>query len=166
MTEVEARFWRIRMKVGNEHERTREAWDRDEVGIWYGAWTAQDWQEAVQRCSDNPRWHLNSLAAQRDLGWEVTKGYADTAWRFADIAETDWVVVYLRDNQTIGLARLAGELSSDANHPLNTDTELFKYCELKDKKTFAIGQLPDSYMLLGAQGRGNVHQFNSMANQV
>jgi hypothetical protein len=166
MAEVDARYWRIRMKVGNEHERTREAWDLDEVGIWYGAWTAQDWQEAIQRYHDDPRRHLNSLAAQQDLGWEVTKGYADAAWRFADIAETDWVVVYLRDNQTIGLARVAGKLSSNPNHPLNTDAECFKYRKLKDKKTFEIGHLPDSYMLLGTQGRGNVHQFNSMADHV
>jgi hypothetical protein len=36
MAEDDTRCWRIPMKVEYEHEHTREAWERDEIGIWYG----------------------------------------------------------------------------------------------------------------------------------
>ena len=44
----ESRYWRIRMKYGGE-ELTREAWERNEVGIWYGSWTAEELESARKR---------------------------------------------------------------------------------------------------------------------
>jgi hypothetical protein len=33
------------MKVAGWRDRSEAAWDRREVGIWYGAWTASDWRD-------------------------------------------------------------------------------------------------------------------------
>jgi hypothetical protein len=35
---AEVKYWRVRMKYGACEELTREAWNRNEIGIWYGAW--------------------------------------------------------------------------------------------------------------------------------
>jgi len=162
-------YWRIRLTNG-EGEFTRRAWDRNEIGIWYGAWTPADLEAASSGSSTNEQIaaHLNSVQAQRDLGWEVSASYVGTARRFKNISDEDWVVLYLSDTQDIALARVRGPLQSDPNHPLNQkiNGELFKYREICDKKTFKLSKLPDAYRLLPAQGRSNVHQFNSMREHV
>jgi hypothetical protein len=164
-------YWRVRLKVrseSGERELSRSAWDRDEVGIWYGAWTPQDLEAANSRSSNRMEIaaSLTELRAQRDLGWKVTASYVDTARRFKDISDEDWVVLYLSDKQEIGLAKAKGPLCFDRSHPLNSEGEIFKYRKISEKKTFKLSKLPDAYRLLPAQGRSNVHQFHSMSEHV
>jgi hypothetical protein len=161
-------YWRIRLNNG-EGEFTRQAWDRNETGIWYGAWTPAELEAASSGSSTNGQIaaHLNTIKAQRDLGWEVSASYEGTARRFKNISDEDWMVLYLRDTQDIALAKVRGPLRSDPNHPLNQKCgELFKYREICDKKTLKLSKLPDAYRLLPAQGQSNVHQFQSMWEHV
>lgn len=151
------RCWRIRMKAA-DRDYTRDAWRRGEVGIWYGAWSAEDFYAAT--ASGKTQEFLAALPAQKDLGWKppLPKSYFDTASRFAAIAPTDWVVLYL--DETLHFARLEGQMLSQREHPLNLGTgEVFKYRRVTEHKSFRIRYLPDAYRLLAAAGRANVHEF-------
>jgi hypothetical protein len=162
------RYWRIRLKDGTAHDFSQDAWDRNEVGIWYGGWSESD-LAAAERVSGNPgevATYLSDVPAQGQLDWKVSTNFVSTAKRFRDIPEDDWVIVYPASSQEIGLARGSGDLASNANHRLNTNGELFKYRKIGDKKTFKISRLPDAYRLVPTQGRGNIHQFNDMREHV
>jgi PEGA domain len=165
---LEAEYWRIRIKDPNQTDFSRAAWDRDEVGIWYGAWTAANFAAAREKSSTSEEIaaELNDIPAQHKLEWLLKPGVVDTARRFADMPENEWVVVYLRDLQEIGLARVHGQLCSSDSHPFNSGGEPFKYRRIADKKTFKLSRLPDACRLLPTQGRGNVHQFNEMWEHV
>ncbi len=166
-----SRYWRIRMKVQGWLDRSEAAWERGEVGLWYGAWSATDWQSATKASPTDPWASLRNLPHQRALGWGAPPDIA-AVQRFQRIAPDDWVVVYLRSRAEIGLARLEEGIQSDEHHPLNervgdgTGTELFKYRRIAKQKTFKIAELPDAYLLLAAQGRGNVHEFHGMRGHV
>ena len=169
MPEVE--FWRVRMKVGHEFERSEAAWDRGEVGVWYGAWTADDWRRALAVDPDDPWPILRDLPHQRALDW----GYdvdLSAVRRFEAIAPRDWCVVYLRSKGEIGLARIEPGMRSEEDHPLNQHydeglVEVFKYRRIVERKSFRIAELPDAYRLLAAQGRaGTVHRFHAMREHV
>jgi hypothetical protein len=114
MAEVEPNYWRIRFRVAGSDDLTREAWERDEIGIWYGAWTASDLNDAISKHATNIGAHLNSLRSQRRLGWDVD---INTVMRFKNISEIDWIVIYLRDHKEIGLAKICSEIRSDPDHP-------------------------------------------------
>lgn len=164
-------YWRVRLKVrssSGDIDMSRRAWDRDEVGIWYGAWTPKDLEAANLRSSNTKEIAscLTSIHEQRDLGWEVAPSHVDTARRFKDISDDDWVVLYLNDTREIGLAKAKGPLCFDPAHPLNCEGEIFKFRKLSEKKTFQLIRLPDAYRLLAAQGRSNVHQFHNMSEHV
>jgi hypothetical protein len=161
-------YWRIRL-TNAEGEFTRRAWDRNETGIWYGAWTSNDFEAASSQSSASGEIaaQLSALPAQRELGWNVSASYVDTAWRFKNISDEDWVVVYLSHTKEIALAKVHGPLRSDPNHPLNSrGGEFFKYRTIRDKKTFKLSRLPDAYWLLRSQGQSNVFRFNSMREHV
>lgn len=163
-------FWRVRMKVGGHYERSTEAWDRGEVGAWYGAWTAADWTEAHIAQPDDPWSFLRNRPNQQQLGWDFAPDIAAIR-RLEAIGPDDWVVVFLRDRGEIGLARLKPGLHSEKDHPLNQiyedeSFEVFKFRRLVDQKIFPLAELPDAYRLLPAQGRGNLHQFHGMRSHV
>lgn len=165
------RYWRVRMKVSGWRDLSEVAWDRGEVGIWYGAWTANDWREA--RCVEpnNPWSLIKELPRQQQLNWKSAPDIR-AALRFEAIDPSDWVVVYLPGRSEIGLAHLEPELLSDIDHPLNERDdatgamEIFKFRKISDRKTFNLADLPDAYHLLAAQGRGNVHEFHAMHEHV
>jgi hypothetical protein len=165
-----AAYWRIRLKDGNRRDFSGDAWDRNEVGIWYGAWSAPDLENAIQGSTNTGdiSAYLSDLPAQRNLGWNgnLQAGYVNTALRFRNIPNGDWVVLYLSASQEIGLATICSELGSDPKHPFNSCGELFKYRGISDKKTFKLSRLPDAYRLLPTQGRGNIHEFNTMWEHV
>jgi hypothetical protein len=163
-----SRCWRVRLKDGALRDRTQEAWDRDEIGIWYGAWSAQDWTKAAQSATaaEQIAEHLNQLSEQQSLGWKVSINMTNTAKRFHEISEDDWIVVYLQSTQEIGLAKVSGPAWSDSDYPLNELGEVFKRRAIVNKKRFKLIELPDAYRLVPTQGRGNVHQFNSMMKHV
>jgi hypothetical protein len=97
----------------------------------------------------------------------VSVSFVNTALRFKNISDEDWVLLYLSDKQQIALAKSQGPLLSDPNHPFNLPNgELFKYRRISDKKTFKLTDLPDAYWLLPTQGRSNVHEFNNMREHV
>lgn len=170
-----ADFWRVRMKVGGRYERSTQAWDRGEVGAWYGAWTAADWAKARVARPGTARpgdlWSfLKDCPNQKQLGWNSTPDIAAVC-RLEAIGPDDWVVVFLRDRGEIGLARLEPGLHSEKDHPLNQiydddSFEVFKFRRLVDRKIFPLVELPDAYRLLPAQGRGNLHQFHGMRSHV
>lgn len=48
---MELKYWGIRMKFNGKPFEKR-AWDRNVIGIAYGAWSAEDIEEAINRGSD------------------------------------------------------------------------------------------------------------------
>jgi len=155
--------WRIRMRNGSADDRTAEAWTRREVGIWYGGWSADDFE----RASGEPEpWDfLSRCDNHRKLfPWDVTRGYYQTTLRLASIPADDWVLVVA--GQTLHLGRLETPLSSDPSHPLNHQGELFKVRRVGHQKRFPLAQLPEVYSLVPQAGRGNVFQFGDLAHLV
>jgi hypothetical protein len=154
MTASEAKYWRVRMKYGAYEELTREAWDRDEVGIWYGAWGARDWRAAS--VSKDPLRYLSRINRKAGMNWKMRANDVSLVERFVNIDPRDWVLVYF-DN-TLSLAHVCSEIRSAVDHPLNRVLETFKYRKIKRKKSFSLDRLPDAFRLLRAAGRGNVFQ--------
>lgn len=150
------RYWRIRMKYGNKN-LAKDAWERDEVGIWYGAWSADDWARSLKR-PDRQFQYLQELPQPKGRRRKFRRTDLDTAKRFVGIMKNDWVVVFFDD--ALHLAHVHGGLHSSQKHPMNRNGEIFKYRKIVDKKSFLLGQLPDSYLLISAAGRGNVHEFS------
>jgi hypothetical protein len=150
-------YWRIRARDAGSVDRSAEMWDRAEVGVWYGAWTADDWQQAQTQA--NPLEHLNQLPTQAAL-WPMQQQYIDTVRRFAAISETDWVITY--HGGALHFGRVEGPLQSNGGHPLNNHGEIFKFRRLRPgtTKSFRLNHLPDSYRLVPSAGRGNVHEFH------
>lgn len=150
----ETRYWRIRMKYGAYEELTREAWGRDEVGIWYGAWGARDWRVALER--EDPLDHLSRVNRKAGLNWDMPANFFSLVERFVSIDPHDWVLVYF-DN-ALSLAHVCSEMRSAADHLLNREGETFKYRKINHKKSFSLDRMPDAFRLLRAAGRGNVFQ--------
>src|SRR3954447_18339640 len=94
------RYWRVRMKVAGWRDQSEAAWNRGEVGIWYGAWTASDWRDACSVNSNDPGSILNNLPHQQELDWDFTPDIA-AARRFEAIGAEDWVIVFLRQRAEI-----------------------------------------------------------------
>ena len=151
------KYWRLRIKF-NGVDLSRDAWERNEVGIWYGAWSASDLKHALE--TDKPGKYLGDLPAQD----RPSPSQVATARRFAqEVTSQDWVVVFFDD--TLHLARVCSEVSSEEAHPLNRGNELFKYRKITTKKFFRLSRLIDSYRLIPSAGWSNVHQYNSTTNR-
>lgn len=176
------KVWRVRMKYSpEEKDYSSTAWKHGEVGIWYGAWSVEDFEEARNRKEGSIEDHLNRLPTQRELirlnaQATVRKREIDTVKRFFGIAsnnneamsENDWVVVCSDDdNETnIHLGRLKGSPKNKKGHALNLRPsenavkEFWKFREVIDRKSFRLSALPDFYRLIPQYGRqGNIFQF-------
>lgn len=134
------------------------AWSRNEVGIWYGAWSAMELDAVAKMPNSEVATRLSNVPAQRSLGWEVPVSYVYTARRFTDIGFNDWVVVFFESS--LHMARMCSDVKSDAHHTLNRGGELFKFRNIVHQKSFRLNRLPDSYRLIPSAGRGNIHQYN------
>lgn len=162
-------FWRVRMKVSQQIDHSEAAWELGEVGVWYGAWSAGEWRNALLAQPRDPWQELKELPHQRALEWENTD--LSAVRRFDDIKAHDWCVLYLRQRKELALARLEPGVQSRHDHPLNHVYaegvfETFKYRRISERKSFRIAELPDAYRLLAAQGRANVHLFHAMRDHV
>src|ERR1043166_242724 len=157
--------WRVRMRDGSKHDRTAEAWKRGEVGVWYGGWSADDFERA-QASTELKPWDLLSRcdSHRHSFSWAVPRGFYQTTRRLASIPADDWVLVVV--GQELCLGRLETPLASDPSHPLNHNGELFKFRLVGQQKEFALAQLPEVYSLLPQAGRGNVFQFGDLARLV
>ncbi len=147
------KFWRIRFNCNGE-ELSSEAWHRDVIGIWYGAWNADDFEKAVGE--PDPARRLSSLTAQIALGWGVSDAYVSTARRFWGIDEEDRVFTYF--DGMIHLARVCSGVLRKPDPDLSRDGNLFKVRKITAKKSFALSRLPDSFRLLSSAGQSNVHE--------
>jgi len=143
------------------------AWESGKVGIWYGGWTAKDLEEALQKGTpDEQKDWLSNVPAQRQL-FEVTWGFFKTSLRFRRIRELDWVYVYF--DEALHFAHVTGPLESDAHSELNEKNpsfpsappEVFKYRRIGDKKSFRLGRLPTSFLILRSAGRSNVYEHRT-----
>lgn len=153
-------YWRVRTRYSpTEEDFTRRAWERNEVGIWYGAWTAEDFEIALQQ--DDPKDSLNRIQNEKGLAWEISNGSIHTARRFFhEIKSRDWVVVCF-DGQ-LHLGQIADStVSSDQHHELNQGGEYWKFRKIapESKKSFHLLELPDFYLLIPQAGQGNVFQY-------
>jgi hypothetical protein len=45
-------YWRIRLK-NQDGDFTGAAWERSEIGIWYGAWSAEDFRNTNDQHRSN-----------------------------------------------------------------------------------------------------------------
>jgi hypothetical protein len=139
-----------------------DAWTENRVGIWYGAWTADDLKIAITKSDvEGARWLSDTPHHHETLGWPVELRYFQTARRFSDISDNDWVYVYF-DN-ALHFARVDGHIQSDQYDALNRDKEVLKFLHLREetRKSFSLSRLSDlldSFRLLPQAGRGNVHE--------
>jgi hypothetical protein len=154
----ESQCWRIRLKCGGRHDVTRVAWEENVVGIWYGAATAEQVVRALELDNSEAVEFLSSLPKQKGL-WEQTKRNLDTIRRFFELSGRDWVFTYFDDS--LHFARVVPPITSDETHKWNFDGEIFKFCSITAKKSFALSQLPDGFRVLTMAGRGNVHRIGS-----
>ena len=150
----EPKYWRIRIKYGGYEELAPEAWERSEVGIWYGAWNARQFEAALMR--NDALDYLSRINRKRGLDWKMSGTFLHLARRFWAIDRKDWILVYF--GGTLRLARMSETVMSSATHPFNRKGELFKYRKITGKKSFSLDRLPDAFRLLAAAGRGNVFQ--------
>jgi hypothetical protein len=164
MTTEASNYWRIRMRDW-QSDRTQEAWENNEVGIWYGAWTMEDYEYALLNHPTAISDHLKTCSEKRNPEWKWNPDVGPMR-RFIGIKETDWVVVYLRKAKEIGIARVCSSVQSRLNHPFNDGGEIFKYRKITNKKQFRIPSLPDAYSLIPSQGRGNVFQLRGMSKHI
>jgi hypothetical protein len=116
----EPRYWRIRMKYGAEEELTGEAWERDEVGIWYGAWGAREWPAAL--AADDPLQQLSRVNRQSEVAWDMPGNFFSPVKRFVSIENRDWVLVYV--DHALALAQVCSEMRSSAKHPPAADAAI------------------------------------------
>lgn len=145
----------------------KPAWESDKVGIWYGGWSAKDLEEALQKRTPKEQkdW-LSNVAAQRQL-FEVTREFFNTVLRFRRIRELDWVYVYF--DEALHFAHVTGPLESDADSGFNeknpsfpsASPEVFKYRRIGSKKSFRLGRLPTSFLILRSAGRSNVYEHRT-----
>ena len=170
-----ARYWRIRLK-NQDGDHAEAAWQRGEVGIWYGAWSASDYRNSRvnQRTNQEVADEWNALDAQEKLldsgAWDgpIPASYVDPARRFFDkVSGGDFAIVYLPSKPAIGVGKFSERVLSESSHPLNTKGgEIYKYRKLDEQKLFELSHLPDAYRLLPTQGYGNVHEFSKMYEHV
>ena len=159
----EFRIFRIRLKDADAKDHAKTAWENGQVGVWYGAWKQEDLKEAIERYKEKgveeAVKYMTDTPAQKKLGWEYSKSYFHTCWRFMDITEKqDWVLVYFEEKLCLG--QLDGDIEIEDGHELNKNRELFHFRKLIGKKEFPLAELPDSYKLLAQAGRSNVHEHN------
>lgn len=147
------KFWRIRMKYGAFREKA--IWEKNRIGIWYGAWDAVDFAKADR--STNPGAYLSKVPAQRLLRWPVSPKYVQTVVRFRDIRKGDWVFTYFDD--AIHLARTCSTVAKRPDTEFS-DRQLFKYRRISHKKKFSLDKLPHCFRLLSSAGQGNVHEVH------
>lgn len=88
---------------------SKTAWDKDFVGVWYGNWSVEDFREAEAKAE--PWRHLTEVNRRNGTPWPVNEPDFNTAKRFFNIREQDWVVLYF-DN-ALHLAQVRGEPKSD-----------------------------------------------------
>lgn len=151
---TDSKYWRIRMKYGAYEELTQEAWRRNQVGIWYGAWGADELAKALQ--SEDALESLSRANKRHGLDWDMPPVFFNIAKRFKSISRRDWVLVYF--NNTLSLAHVCSDIRSSPTHPLNRGGETFKFRRVRSKKSFSLDRLPDAFRLLRGVGRGNVFQ--------
>lgn len=175
------KFWRIRMRYSPEPHQisdySERAWKRGQVGIWYGAWSAHDYEEAIKTDGKRPEDYLNTaVTAQRELYESLrTCGILDgdigsaaiaTIKRFYGISKGDWVVACF--GEAIHLGRVATENpKSDPHddilnciHPKAEVREVWKYLEVEDRKSFPLSGLPDFYRIIQQYvPQGNIFRF-------
>lgn len=149
------RYWRIRMKYPGD-DLTREAWEQGIIGIWYGAWKAKQFEATFEADCKKAGETLTAINKRAGLDWEVSPAFIDTARRFWNISDRDWVFSYFQD--CIHLAKVRSSVERSAHPQFTRGDELFKYRRIGAQKTFALKNLPACFRLLSSAGRGNVHQ--------
>lgn len=164
-----SKFWRVRMRYTpqkGDNDFSEKAWERGQVGIWYGAWSADDYYKAQTPKQE----YLNSKVPAhhgliQKLGTKVALGRNEinTIERFIRMPQSDWVVACFQN--AIHLARLLpGPLQCDESSDLNRPhpeapeiQELWKYRLISaDRLRFDLSKLPDFYSLIPQAGRSNV----------
>ena len=151
------RFWRIRIKYPNE-DLTKIAWKKGVVGIWYGAWTASDFEKLLNLARGEVADALTECNKRAGLAWKITPAFIDTAKRFWTISEHDWVFSCFDDS--VHIAKVEG-VEIRPHKEFARGGEQFKFRKLKLAKSFVLNELPDCFRLLASAGRGNVHQVGA-----
>jgi hypothetical protein len=146
------------------------AWDSSFVGIWYGGWSAPEFNEALKQTTVAQQIaHLSQLPAQSKL-YELGPREFNTCLRFSKIDPNDWVYVYFDD--ALHFARVQGPLETSESEVFNLKSspdgppELFKYRRISEKKSFRLGQLPLSFLILRSAGRNNVYEHSDSYRQL
>jgi hypothetical protein len=155
---------RIRMNFGNGGEDyTQRAWERDRVGIWYGSWEPQNLYDAYgeERPIDavSVARSLNQAMTARGTACRIGESGVHTAKRFDDLLADAWIFVYF--NRTLHFGQIADETLLCDPNVFAVGEELFKYKTVVGKKSFALAELPEPFMLLAPAGRSNVYHVTS-----
>ena len=140
----ETRFFRIRGKDADRTDHSKRAWEKHQVGVWYGAWLPEELNEAIKRCQERDKGaaleYMNNTLGQQELGWKYTPSFFDTCRRFKGITEKeDWVVVYFED--TLYLGQLCGDIQIQNDHELNKKCEPLSFPARNQPKAFSTNRI-------------------------
>src|SRR5882757_6925882 len=96
---------RIRMTYSPTGENlTKDAWEKNIVGMWFGAWTLADLKKTANLSAHQAAQTLSALPAQRKLKWSITGRQVNTIRSFERIGPEDWVFSYF--GQCLHMARV------------------------------------------------------------
>jgi hypothetical protein len=142
-----------------------DVWHAGHIGIWYGSWLPEDLVQACDACRSGG-WvrpqpladELNRMMSANDSSSRIEPEGASASLRFEGLEVGTWVFTYF--DRAVHLAQIAAEdpivLPQFAYHG-----ETFKAKLIQNRKTFRLGELPPSFLLLPSAGRGNVHKVPS-----
>ena len=109
---------------------------------------------------------LSQTPAQSKL-WKLSASELSTCKRFTEIKPRDWAYVYF--GESLHFARVQGPLETSDSELFNLKNphfpdgprELFKFRRLYGKKSFRLGLLPTSFLILRSAGRSNVYEHSN-----
>lgn len=143
-----------------------DVWNEGFVGIWQGQWAPEDLYIASDSCRRTKGYvtpkdlarALNELISSRGGPSDISAEGARAALRFDEMEAGSRVFTFF--DRTIHMAQIA-EAELRVLPQFNHNGEIFKAKPIIIKKTFRLAELPPSFLLLPAAGRGSVHEVPS-----
>jgi hypothetical protein len=65
----EATCWRIRLNDEYGNNFSQDAWDRNQVGVWYGAWSVEDFETAKLKSSNSTDIAAEMVVSIKGSSW-------------------------------------------------------------------------------------------------
>jgi hypothetical protein len=141
---------------GSGRDVTSAAWAEGLIGIWYGAWSANDLKALSGESAASAAAKLSKLKSQVRLNWPVKPSFVATSRRFEAIQPDDYIFTYF--DSKLHIAKPAGPILNQRFPRFDERGDRFKARRIEEKRKFNISDLPEPFQLLAWAGRGNVHR--------